>query len=331
VSRPVNSGVDHYRALVAEYHELHIGTLWLEEVRAAVRTVVSSYPPAVYAETGIWSEDALEDVVSDVTVRQLVEDGQIDYIVATARTLRDARGLLRQNAKWTIARRRQRTVVDNLLDRCRELRGRLAASEPEPQPRGGMPSRSATDDELRSAARRVAQLPRVSVRGGDRAPTVFTGEVLEQVMAVVADCLPGGYGDRELGRIFEQVLTPHLPSGLVIHGGAYDEPDVSLSPEEALLVAETVMRVESALSDEQRVMYAMKLRGDADSAIAQHLRLSRPTIAARRKDAGDILSQHLIDLPQRLQDAAVMDLAHRLLPLAPTSAEDLPDQPGGAT
>lgn len=296
------SSVDVWRALCKEYEQVILGELWLAEIRDAARACVRSYPPIVYAETGEWTASAIDDVVSDVTTRQLLADSQIHYIVQTARTVADARALLKQNVRWTLARRRQRTVVDNLLDRCRELRVVGA----------GSPTRTPTDEELGDAVARVRQVPRLRVLGRDRAPVIFSTPALGQVLDLVTQALPAGYGDRELAIIFERVLTPHLPSALVIYDGHYDEPDTTLRAEELLMVQQTASEMYDALSPQQRVLMALKLANASDNEVGEHLKLSRPTVANRKKAASERLNGMIIDVPSYLHDAVLVKLTQLL-------------------
>lgn len=303
----MTSSGDLWDALLEEADREVLGTLWLSEVRRTVALVVRRYPPSVYSDTGAWAAESLEDVVQDVVVDQLLAAGQLAYILDVARTLDHARALLTRATKRSLALRRTRTVIDNLLERCRSL-----ATSGET----GLTSsatRSATEVEIRNAGAAVAQLPRIAVNGGDRAPQVFTTETLERALQTVHRCVPHGYSLRELGMIFEMALTDHLPSALVVFDGVYDEPDRSLTPEEVVIVERTVDEAFGSMDEVPRLVLALKIADWSDSAIGAHLNQSRPTVAKIRREASRQMRDQVEGLQQRLQDSFVQIFAHKLL------------------
>lgn len=298
-------GPGRWESLLAEHASWRLGPLWLEETERAVRLAVARYPPDVYAGTTAWDPASREDLVQDVVVRQLLDDRQVEYIAAVADDLDAARGLLAKQVRWTLARRRSRTVIDNLLDRCRG--------------RGGWRrgTRDATHEEVVEAARRVARLPRVPVKSGDRAPIVFTESSLERALQEIGQVLPDGFGDADLDRIFSRILTDHLPGSLVVFETPVDEADRSLTPEEAHLVEAAAEQAYSALTVQQRRLLGLKMADVSDAAVGSALGMSRPTVAKRHRAAAAVARSHLADLPPRVQDAAMGRLAEQLLALLP--------------
>lgn len=313
-------------ALVDEHRRERVGLLWLAEVRRAALTIVARYPPDVYARSPSWDAPSIDDLVQDVVLTQLLAGGQVEYVVDVARDLQSARRLLTTHVRWTLARRRTRTVVDNVIERCRPLLSAppyAVSAEGSGWAAGPAERRDPTHDEVVEAARRVARLPRVRILGGDRAPVVFTTDVLAQALADVAAALPGGFSEGDLDRIFSRVLTYHLPGALVLFEGTADEPDRAPTPEEALVVTRTVDDAYGALTAEQRLLLAMKLAERPDSVAADAIGISRPTAAKRTRKAFAVVREHVIDLPQRVQDLVVSLLAERL-------AADLPPTDGTA-
>lgn len=302
-----------WELLLAEHRAHRLGVLWLEETARAVRAAVARYPPDVYAGATAWNPAAIEDLVQDVVVRQLLADRQVEYIADVADDLDAARGLIARQVRWTLARRRSRTVIDNLLDRCRGRAGRTQRS------------RDATHEEIVEAARRVARIPRVPVKGGDRAPMVFTEENLELALREVSDVLPDGFRDGDLDRIFSRVLTDHLPGALVVFEKPVDEADRSLTPEEAHLVEDTADQAYAELTPQQRLLLGMKMADLSDAAVGTALGMSRPTVAKRHRAAAAVARSHLADLPPRVQEVALGLLAERLLALLPPTTETATD------
>lgn len=319
--------------MLAEHATERLGALWVREVERAVRIVAPRYPPQIYATGTTWSPEALEDLAQDVVVSQLLAEGQLEYITVTATDLKGARALLARQVKWTLARRRSRTVVDNLLGRCRTitaegdyhlLLGRSGWQLGRELSTGTDTGhgREPTSAEIVEAARRVARLPRVPVKGGDHAPMIYRTEVLRTLLENVAAGLPGGFNDNDLDRIFSRVLTDHLPGALVVSDGSVDEADRSLTPEEEYIVTSLADQAYSALSTEQRVLLGMKMADRSDEQVASELGLSRPTVAKRHRAAAGDVRGYLQDLPAHVQDRALSALAGRLLAHVPTDAED---------
>jgi hypothetical protein len=98
-----------------------LGSSILSEIRAAAKRVGHTYPPLKYAGVFGWNDDAIEDLVQDVTVRRLLGGGQLDYMMAHAADIRHFRALLDRQVRQELSARRTRTLIDNLVDRCREL------------------------------------------------------------------------------------------------------------------------------------------------------------------------------------------------------------------
>ncbi len=144
------------QALIDEHIQQKLGPLWLREIETAVPRVARRYPPAVYARSFEWDDDAIRDLVQDVVERMLVK-GQAEYICDTANDFGHARALIYRQVKMTLIDRRQRTAVDNLFDRAVEclsappfkqagrspVPGVSVARRPSPhRTRGGSPRRS---------------------------------------------------------------------------------------------------------------------------------------------------------------------------------------------
>lgn len=318
---------DPWDDLKDEHQRERLGSLWLDEVTRAVRAVAPRYPAPVYARAPTWDEAGLEDLAQDVVVGQLLATGQIEYIVHAADGLDRARSLLRQQVRWTVARRRTRTVLDNLLDRCRAaLRAGLLEEVP------GRPGwwgstgepREARDEELAEAVRRVARLPRTPVRGGERAPVLYPTDVLAEAVREVHRTLPGGVNERDLDTIFGRVLTDHLPGALVLEDVEFVEADRSLGPEEEVVMNALVEQVFEGLDQEERVLLGMKMLDEPDERVARTLGISRPTAAKRHRAVAARVRLQLLDTPPRLQDPVVMALGARLVADLPAADDEEP-------
>lgn len=286
-----------------EYERNVIGDLWLDEVSTAVRNVAPKYPPNSYTETGRWDAHEYENLVQDVVVNHLLGDGQLAYIVATATDRSVARALIHRTVRRCLARGRRRTIVDNLLDRCRAIDALDSAIF------GG---NAATDAQLRAAATRVARLPRIRIINSDRAPAVFSEPTLRSTLDIAHEVLGPNLRERDVARIFELALTDFVPSGLVTNEGGMDEPDRALTPEEEVTVMDTLRHLTARPAPELQLL-AMKIANASDNAVADHFGVSRPTAAKRFRDASTAVEQALDGLPPQLQDEVLVRLSDRLL------------------
>lgn len=286
-----------------EYERNVIGDLWLDEVSIAVRNVAPKYPPNSYTETGRWDAHEYENLVQDVVVNHLLGDGQLAYIVATATDRSVARALIHRTVRRCLARGRRRTIVDNLLDRCRAIDALDSAIF------GG---NAATDAQLRAAATSVARLPRIRIINSDRAPAVFSEPTLRSTLDIAHDVLGPNLRERDVARIFELALTDFVPSGLVTNEGGMDEPDRALTPEEEVTVMDTLRHLTARPAPELQLL-AMKIANASDNAVADHFGVSRPTAAKRFRDASTAVEHALDDLPPQLQDEVLVRLSDRLL------------------
>ena len=300
-----------------EYAREQIGACWLAELWRAVRVTTVRFDPVIYGRVAHWRE-GWEDLLQEVVVDRLLREGQLQYIVHTAVDLDHARRLLISQVRRTLARRRDRTVIDNLLDRARDLLGppgfEAVGSKSTPMYRlAGATAevRTPSDGELRHAALGVCQLPRVPAAGGERAPRVYTTETLHQALHVVAESLPCTFGVRDLDRIFRQALTDFLPGALDICDEASAWQDRSLTPEEVVVVHDVTERIWTQLSVDDRMVLAMKLQDRSDGEIAMKLGVSRPTAASRKQRLHQQLQTELAELAETVQQAAVDALTSR--------------------
>jgi hypothetical protein len=292
-----------WAALRDEYARETVGELWLDEVSRAVQSVAPRYPPSIYTETGAWGADEFENLVQDVVVRHLLDDGQLAYIVDTATDISVARALIHRTVRRGLARGRRRTIVDNLLERCRELQSFIPAADPSP---------AASDAQLRVAAAEVAKLPRIRIINSDRAPAVFSGTTLPLVLGIVRDVLGPNVRERELAKIFELALADYVPSGLVTTEGGLDEPDRGLTPEEEVTVMDTLRQLTTGPEVELQLL-ALKIADESDTVVARHLGVSRPTAAKRFKEASAAVQHVISDIPTRLQDEVLSRFSDQLL------------------
>jgi len=253
-----------------------------------------------------------EDLVQEVVLKVLLEERQLDYLMTTARTINDFRSLLRRQVERRLARRRRRTVIDNLLDRCRQIllgeeyttirRGSRTFYQPNSK---RVEERAPTAEELRQASIRITAVPRIPYRESDRAPQVYSSVNLAILLRLVGASLPTWFEIRDLDRMLHDVLTGWVPSLLGRDDAVHYQADTSLNPEEELVAKSITEQLYEALTPEQRVILVRKVEGSSDTELAQELGVSRPTAAGRKDDVLQVLEGGLHDLPTNLQSEIV--------------------------
>ena len=295
-----------------EYRSVRIGPKILDEVGRVVHGVIHRYDPQVYGRAASW-EDAYEDVVQSVVVDLLLGEGQLDYLMATAVELSDFDNLLTFQVKRYLARQRQRSVIDNLLDRAKQIlqrhpfettgSGRAARYSLRGSTRE---AREPTAEEVTRAARSLALVPRIPFAAQERAPTVYSAEGLAALLQTVAESLPTSFSLHDLARILELVLTDWVTGFLYNFVEAEGQLSGSLSPEEEMMAEEAANEILARCDAEHLLVLRRKLENMSDQAIAEELGVSRPTVHARKTEAMARIRDALGELPAHVQ-ASVMD------------------------
>lgn len=274
-------------ALRAEAEVAHIGRLWLDEIRQACVETSRRFDPAVYGVAeATWSAGEVDDLVQDVTVEQLLRQGQLNYILDVAEAITDVRRLLRHQVRRALVRRRRRTVVDRLITRLSSLLTTEYEQIPgitplRYRPRGSdLTPEQPTDAQLRRASAAVRLLP-MSSAAGDRAPTVFKSEVLARAAATSFEHAESSLSLADFDRILSDALTSWIP--LVLELNEDVEVDATDDPGPGL--EQTAVTIIAGLETEHRLVLRTKLSGASDAELASVLGVSRPTAAKRKAES----------------------------------------------
>ena len=298
-----------------EHASERLGARWLSEVERICRNVTVAYSPDVYANGLSW-EAELDDLAQEVVIDRLLRERQVEYIVDVAASIADARKLLARQVRITLAHRRRRTVVDQLLEGasnpCESRRSSSSRRPPRTVGRSG-PSRRrtfTTQAELRVATQRVRAIPLVKASGTDRAPMIYRTDDLERLLVVVGESLPVAFElISDLDRILSARLTPFLPGVLEDVGGGQPPPTSASQPEELMQVVDEIV---AALDGSQRAIVVAKIAGVSDADIAAAFGISRPTAAKRRSRALEIVRSSLDGLNDDGQLAVIDRLGAQL-------------------
>lgn len=301
-----------------EHEAERIGLQILAEVERAVELAVRRYDPMIYAKASSW-DDARDDLVQDVVVKVLLEENQLEYLMTVSRGLDDFRALLFRQVRRLLARRRQRSVIDNLLDRSRTVfdaggfnRTQRSGVLVYKAAGANVEARRPTDAEIRRAAVRVSLVATTRFRSGERAPEVYSPTALATVLKAIAEVLPCEFALSDLDQILRLTLTDWIPSFLDGDEQSDAVSDHALNPEEETIVRDTASRILASCSKERQLILTRKLEGLADEQVAQEIGISRPTLANRKEAVWRILENELRDLSEALQLGVTREIGSRL-------------------
>lgn len=299
-----------------EYEREVIGPGVLREVHRASQARARKYPPTIYGLSSSWDKEAIDDLVQDVVVERLLGESQIDYLFDMARTLSDWRALLDRQVGITLARRRVRTVVDNLLDRAkRALRNNDGVATSKFSRRtvftlrgSSQPYQPLTDQQIRRIVEIVRVVPRLRPGRAERTSSLYRRKDFEILLHTVLQEAEGGVTVRDLGMVFEEVFTDWIPAILELEeGGSYSKSE---SPEAVVEIQETAKQIIEKMTKEDAVIIHGRLAGLPDVEIARLLDISRPTFIKRRNILfNDVIRPLASDLDEEGQDALMEQIA----------------------
>jgi hypothetical protein len=304
----------NWEEVLAEYRSERIGPVVLKSVQQLCGQIARRYPPTIYASASAWHRSALQDLAQDVVVERLLGEGQLDYIMATARSLPEYERLVIQQIKRCLSRRRRRTIADNLIDRSQRILAETPFQEvPGLSPiryrlEGEVPeNRDPSASELRAVARVVRAVPRdVAGVQNQRAPRVYSNEALVAVLTGIARILESSFSVRDLDEIFRLLLTDLIPTDLEEGDIDQDVQSVAVgNPEEAAVLEDVVERLIGRLTDDQKVILRMKAADVSDAEVATAVGVSRPTLAARKHEVFEIVRSATTDLDDGQREQAV--------------------------
>lgn len=311
-----------YEALREECERERIGPLfWALLVEVAGR-VARKYPPHLYNDGEAWSEEAHADLAQEVALARLIEENQLEYVLATADQSSGDRyealaRLLAFQVRRVLSHRRRKTVVDRLHSRIKAMiagpdfqTAELAGDTAIVLEGDSSSARQLSDDEVRTGASLIASVPRLPSRlDAERESKVYTAAHLDEVVRTLVDSMgPLFLGD--IRRILELTLTAWVPTLLRDHEDDYASttapPELEL---ERAQMQTTIATLVSDLDPVHRVVLIGKSQDVSDGDLAQRVGISRPTLAKRKTEALTRVQAELIEeLPSALHDEAIRHL-----------------------
>lgn len=313
-----------FSELRREYEAEIIGSMIWDLLLELTKSVARRYPPDIYNWGESWGAGSYEDLAQDVAEGSLLAENQIHYIFDIAQGLEDVRRLLVRQVKRALYRRRRTTVVDQLMARVRRIAAELPFTIQEvgsqrwvtlaDDPR---PFRDLSDAELRAAVGVAHGVPRlIASPRAERASMVYTTPALRELLDLVLGEL-GGLSERDMARIFGNLLTAWLPSSL--GDGEGTEPLAAEAPgtaDESLAASELgdmIRMFTTSLDNVDATILLGKMQGASDAALAQRLDRSRPWVADRKKALLVRLTDDLMsEVEENLRDEAAQFLMEEL-------------------
>ena len=309
-----------FEDLAQEYRQSLIGEAIYGRVRHSVEGLLRGRDPRIYAFGSHDYRDAAEDVLNQFVLDVLIGERQIDYVMTVASTLDDFDRLIGRQLKRYLARTRQRTVVDNILDRVFEIAGsppfELRGTSDVPRVAlAGLANGTDSDprdEDVRRAVALASAVPKDRSDASKRAPRVYDAERLAAVVGIYLSEVRTAASRSDLSGFFHLLLTPWLPGVLgEVEADSVTDPD--LSPEEATLVADEATRLIETMSAEERLIFLYKHANLPDRELAERLGLSRQSTAPRKTELLRKLAEQLSDVSQRLQAPVLSAVAVRLV------------------
>jgi hypothetical protein len=310
-----------YDSLRKECERERIGPLLWSLLLDVARRVSRKYPPDLYNDGEVWTDESCTDLALEVALVRLLEENQLEYVLTVADESPGDRyealaKLLSFQVRRVLGHRRRKTVVDRLHTRVKALvtdppfeigqvGGETAiALENEP----GL-ARQLTDAEIRRGADLIASIPRLPSRvGAARESKVYTGAHLQELVTTLVTSLgPVLLGD--IRRILELTLTAWVPTLLrddEEESALYAAPEFELERGQMQALITTVV---AALDPVHRAVLIGKSQGIADGQLAERVGRSRPWLADRKAEALARVQIELIEpLPDALHDEAIRQL-----------------------
>lgn len=288
--------------LRAEYQSVRIGPRIWALILQMAGAVARRYPPRVYNHGEPWSEESVQDLAQQVVLDRLLGEAQLEYLFDQASSIESWRSLLALQIRRTLAHRRHKTVVDRLLARMRRL-------AQEPPFRLHTVGRSVwfsgadflgsladlSDSRISHLANAVRDVPQLAAsRSASRASMVYTTADLRLLLErVVSEA--GAVSERDLARVFENLLTSWLPTFL--QDPEEDYPSEEPTPEAVAEDAQMRAAVEAFaqdLNEPERWILLCKSQGIADGDIGARLGRSRPWVAQRKQVVLERLATELM-------------------------------------
>jgi len=287
-----------FDALREEYLSEIVGERIYARVRDLIARAMRRRDLTIYGHGSLNWSDAVSEVLHDFVLDVLIGERQIDYIMAVSAGQDDFDRLVHRHLRRYMARTRQRTVIDNLIDRAIErlrqppFRADGVGAEERFALSDATWDDLASNDDVRRASALAQAVPKDRSAAEERAPRIYDSERLTRILTVLFGEVRGWIRRRELHIFFELLLTPWTASFL--DDNERNDPAASeLDPEQEALVNDTARELVTELNGEARTILVMKSANLPDRDVASRLGVSRPTVANRKAEVFEAVRRHL--------------------------------------
>ena len=302
--------------LRSEYRDQTMGPKIIGRVRTLVQQMLRHRDPLIYAHGSFDRRDGEEDVLNDFTEKVLLGGGQLAYFFDNATSVEHFDALVNKQLRNHLSRTRQRTIIDNLLDRAvavmksDDLVVVVGGERSERFIRSGIEEEAVKDPFALRAGAAVAanSVPKIYTNPDDRNPKVYSDSDLATLLRVFLGEVKCAINRGDLHKLFENLLTPWLTTVLGLDEVADDGPRMGstmapgkIGPDDELLVDEAAERIASGLSAEDVVVFRYKHANMSDTQLAERLNVSRPTAANKKDRLFEKLRSELGDLEAQLR------------------------------
>jgi hypothetical protein len=270
--------------LRAEYDENGIGELIYGLVVELGGAICRKYPEAIYNSGLTWDEDSVADLAQGVVINRFIDEGQLDYIFAEAKTVESVRRLITRQVKRELHRRRITTPIDRLLTR---IGGLAAAGHLERIPGALVTYRAAgssaswtpiTPQQENDAAIAAIGIPIIYTRlDTTRESQIYTTPALTAALEAFFSVAPA-LTEQEIRKILEKLLTPWTPTSLVPIDDSREIQEDRMSDATITDIDEAANIWIGRLSDEECWVYLYRSLDLPDAAAAARIGKSRPTV-----------------------------------------------------
>jgi len=299
-------------ALRQEYFREIIGEKILDLLARLTRNVTREYDPVVYGNAKSWDE-AHEDVLHSFIAEVLLEQGQLEYAIFNAETEEYFLNLLARQLRRFLARNRRRTVVDNLLKRCKKITSKVPfRQESDTKSWWYELNDKATSDRFPSAdeiARVACELAAVPIQlssSTERASQIYSTSDLKKILFHMATTTACRISVGNLDHLFRRLLTPWLPRFLEKdEGNSAVHEELDLNPEQENMARQAAHAIVEAGTPLELGILAMKIADISDSAIARRFEISRPTVIKHKKKVFSKVENELKTLDEKCQKQAI--------------------------
>jgi hypothetical protein len=306
--------------LRAEHAAEVVGPVIYARVELVIGRLVANRDPVVYTG-GLTDAGARADLVQAFFQDVLLGEDQLVYVFGVAGTIGDFERLIQWQARRYVAKQRRHTVVDNLLKRSVDL---LRAAEDVEAIREGdrelfrlrnpaQPGIPGEEDRLRRAIALAAAVPKIAGRGDERAPKIYSTETLGKVLRILLETYVDPVGRSELDIFFSTILTSWKPTILGLDEEQDERADEALTPEEEMLATTMATTLAESMTPEEKTIFQLKYSNVADREVADHLNMSRQSLAPRKQRLFERISEDIGSLSSYVQVAILKRLAATII------------------